>query len=84
MKKIIQNTLLGSEIQDILIEGSRIAAIGSGLAAAHPDARIIDGSDTAVFPSFINGHTHSPMTLLRGAGGRPGSQGMAGRLHVAP
>ena len=68
MRKIIHKTLLGSEIQDILIEGSKITAIGSELVSAHPDARIINGRHTAVFPSFINGHTHSPMTLLRGAG----------------
>ncbi|MDC7233718.1 MAG: amidohydrolase [Spirochaetales bacterium] len=68
MKKIIQNTLLGSEIVDILIEGRTITKVSPALAAEHPDARIINGENTAAFPSLINGHTHSPMTLLRGAG----------------
>ncbi|MBF9017574.1 MULTISPECIES: amidohydrolase family protein [unclassified Oceanispirochaeta] len=68
MKKIIQNTLLGSDIQDILIDGTKISGIGAGLVSSHPEAQIIDGKDTAAFPSLINGHTHSPMTLLRGAG----------------
>jgi 5-methylthioadenosine/S-adenosylhomocysteine deaminase len=68
MKKIIQKTLLGTEIKDILIEGTKITKIGSELTVSHPDAQIIDGENTAAFPSLINGHTHSPMTLLRGAG----------------
>lgn len=68
MKKLIHKTLLDSEIQDILIEGSTITAVGADLKALHPDARIINGENTAAFPSMINGHTHTPMSLLRGAG----------------
>lgn len=68
MKKVIKKTLLDSKIQDILIEGTKISAIEAELSESHPDAQIIDGENTAVFPSLINGHTHSPMTLLRGAG----------------
>lgn len=68
MKKIIKNTFFNSELQDILIERTKISAIGADLASTHPDAQIINGENTAAFPSLINGHTHSPMSLLRGAG----------------
>jgi 5-methylthioadenosine/S-adenosylhomocysteine deaminase len=50
---------------DVLIDGSTIKAIGSGLCAA-PDARIIDGRGKLVMPGLINAHTHSSETLLRG------------------
>jgi 5-methylthioadenosine/S-adenosylhomocysteine deaminase len=68
MKSIIVNTRVDNEVRDILIEDSRIEGISSNLVPMHPDARIIDGSGTAAVPSLINGHTHSPMSLLRGAG----------------
>jgi len=68
MKTIIRNTLLDEQVQDILIEGSKIRSIGQNLAGTFPDARIIDGKDTAALPSLVNAHTHSPMVLLRGAG----------------
>lgn len=50
---------------DILIEGSKIKAIGPQLAAG-PDARIIDGRDKLVMPGLVNAHTHSSETFLRG------------------
>ena len=68
MKSIITNTLVGGDLRDILIDGSKIAQIDRELPRFHPEARIIDGAGTAALPSLINGHTHSPMSLLRGAG----------------
>ncbi|QRY70902.1 amidohydrolase (plasmid) [Ensifer sp. PDNC004] len=50
---------------DILIEGSEIKSIGSGLAA-RPDAQIIDGRGRLVMPGLVNAHTHSSETFLRG------------------
>ncbi|WP_432343865.1 amidohydrolase [Shinella yambaruensis] len=50
---------------DILIEGGRIAAIGTNLAA-RPDAAIIDGRDRLVMPGLVNAHTHSSETFFRG------------------
>ncbi|MFK0276684.1 amidohydrolase [Ensifer sp. NPDC090286] len=50
---------------DILIEGTEIKSIGSGLAAG-PDAQIIDGRGKLVMPGLVNAHTHSSETFLRG------------------
>lgn len=50
---------------DILIKGSEIKSIGSGLAAG-PDAQIIDGRGKLVMPGLVNAHTHSSETFLRG------------------
>ncbi len=58
------------ERADILIEGDRIAAIGSDLlsqqsvAARHP--RVIDASKRIVIPGFINAHTHSNESFAQG------------------
>jgi len=42
---------------DILIEGGKIAAIGSGLPC-DPDSRIIDAGGRYVLPGAIDGHVH--------------------------
>ena len=66
---LIQNTRFEGMPTDILIEGRTISRIGKDIeVAAASDLKIIDGRDTAVFPTFVNGHTHSPMVLLRGYG----------------
>jgi 5-methylthioadenosine/S-adenosylhomocysteine deaminase len=51
---------------DILIEGSRIAAIGLDLAAG-PEARVIDATGLLAMPGLINGHFHSQANLMAGA-----------------
>lgn len=66
MSTLIRNTLLNEQVQDILIEGSKIQKIGTNLLATHPGSRIIEGEGTAAVPSLVNAHTHSPMVLLRG------------------
>ncbi len=50
---------------DILIEGTEIRSIGSGLAA-RPDAQIIEARGKLVLPGLVNAHTHSSETFLRG------------------
>lgn len=50
---------------DVLIEGSAIKAIGTGLSAG-PDARIIDGRGKLVMPGLVNSHSHSSETFFRG------------------
>lgn len=50
---------------DILIEGSKISAIGQNLPSA-PDASVIEGKNRLVMPGLINAHTHSSETFFRG------------------
>jgi 5-methylthioadenosine/S-adenosylhomocysteine deaminase len=51
---------------DILAEDGLITGIGPAGTLESTDADIIDGRGKAVLPGFINAHTHSAMTLLRG------------------
>lgn len=50
---------------DVLIEGGRIAAIGSDLGAGD-DAEVIDGEGRIVIPGFVNTHLHTWQHALRG------------------
>jgi imidazolonepropionase-like amidohydrolase len=43
--------------QDVLVEGNRIKAVGTGLAVP-PGAQVIDLRDKTVLPGFIDCHTH--------------------------
>ncbi len=54
---------------DILIEGSKIAAIGPDLdvSSGPPDLRTIEASGLLAMPGLINGHLHSPGNFLKGA-----------------
>jgi cytosine/adenosine deaminase-related metal-dependent hydrolase len=51
---------------DVLIEGTRIAAVGPNLDAA--DAEIIDAADTIVMPGFVDTHRHLWEGILRNIG----------------
>src|ERR1700733_12510420 len=51
-------------VADVLIEGSRIAAVGPNLSA--DDARVIDATGNIVMPGFVNPHQHAWLGLLRG------------------
>ncbi len=48
---------------DILIEGSRIAAVGSSLQS---DGQCIEAENLLAVPGFVNAHYHSPLSILRG------------------
>src|SRR5258706_1474984 len=57
----------------IAVRGDEIVAVGSGAGASLRfapkgiDAKLkIDARGKLILPGFINGHTHVPMTLLRG------------------
>ncbi len=50
---------------DVLIDGSRIAAVGTDLAAT--DAQVIDASNTIVMPGFVDTHRHLWEGVLRNA-----------------
>jgi len=52
----------------VAFAGDSIVDVGEtgDVLAAHPRAEVIDCSGCAVMPGLVNGHTHVPMTLLRG------------------
>ncbi len=50
---------------DVLIENSRIAALGASLAT--PGAEVIDGRGQVLVPGFVQTHVHLCQTLFRGA-----------------
>ena len=53
---------------DLLIRGSKIAAIGPDLPVPEePDLRIIDASGKLAMPGLVNGHVHSPGNFVRGS-----------------
>jgi cytosine/adenosine deaminase-related metal-dependent hydrolase len=51
---------------DVLIEGSKIAAVGPDLSAM--EAEVIDASNTIVMPGFIDTHRHVWEGILRNIG----------------
>jgi 5-methylthioadenosine/S-adenosylhomocysteine deaminase len=50
---------------DLLIEGDRIAAIGSNLVET-PGTQVIDGRSRLVMPGLVNAHLHSGEALFKG------------------
>src|SRR5712671_5946956 len=52
----------------VAINGDTIVAVGSraNIEAKYAAAQTINAGGKLVLPGFINGHTHVPMTLLRG------------------
>jgi 5-methylthioadenosine/S-adenosylhomocysteine deaminase len=52
----------------VAVKGNAIVAVGSraNIEAKYAAAQTINAGGKLVLPGFINGHTHVPMTLLRG------------------
>ncbi|CAN5472830.1 amidohydrolase family protein [soil metagenome] len=62
---LIRNvTIIQGELHDILIEGSRILAIETGLMDSHADARIIDAAGRLMLSTFVDAHAHMDKSLL--------------------
>ena len=53
---------------DVLIQGTKIAAVGPSLRAANTDAEVIDGADMIVMPGFVDTHRHVWEGILRNLG----------------
>ena len=51
---------------DVLMEGTKIAAVGLNLTAA--DAEVVDASNTIVMPGFVDTHRHVWEGILRNIG----------------
>jgi cytosine/adenosine deaminase-related metal-dependent hydrolase len=69
---------------DVVVVGSRIAALGPGAAAAWsgPVDRRIDGHGLLAMPGLVNAHFHSPGNLMKGC--LPGYPLEVFMLHEVP
>ena len=69
---LLKNIMCDGENRDILIVGSRIAAVvPAGLGELPADVRnaeTVDCTGMVALPGFVNAHTHAAMTLFRGVG----------------
>lgn len=52
----------------VAVSGNSILCVGHAdmLCIMYPDARKVDLGNSVILPGLINGHTHVPMSLLRG------------------
>lgn len=64
----MDDNLTEYDCADILVQGSKITAIGQNLPVPEEiGLRIIDARNKLVMPGLINGHFHSPGNLSKGA-----------------
>lgn len=59
----MEPTISTPPLGDVLVEGGRIAAIGTNLSAA--DAEVIDASGSIVMPGLIDAHHHMWLGVMR-------------------
>ena len=64
MRILVNRALLNGQLRDIFLENGTILEISEN--CTREADRIVNGRGKAILPSFINGHTHSAMTLFRG------------------
>ncbi|MCX7028485.1 MAG: amidohydrolase [Spirochaetes bacterium] len=68
MSLLFRGAELDGSARDILVEGDKIVAVGEELAGPLGQlTEIIDCLGLAAFPTLVNAHAHSAMTLFRGA-----------------
>ncbi len=54
---VVDGTGAAPRAADVLLEGTRISAVGSGLTPP-PDARVVDATGCTVMPGLIDAHAH--------------------------
>ena len=67
MNLAVTGAQLDGEEVTVRAESGRIAELGPDVKMS-PGDDVIDGGGMALVPGFVNGHTHSAMTLFRGTG----------------
>lgn len=69
---LLRDITISDQRKDVLIEGGRISRIESEGSCLNwdlaGDVEIMQCSGKVAVPGFINMHTHSPMSLMRGVG----------------
>ena len=73
----------------LAVQGDRIAALGGAAEPAPPAARTLELAGHVVTPGFINVHTHSALTMVRGVAADLGfapsyTKGIPNALDLAP
>ena len=67
---LLKDITIDGSLKDILIQGSRISKIGEAGDSVgweiYGDIETMDCSGMVAIPGFVNMHTHSPMSLMRG------------------
>lgn len=67
---LLKDITIDGSLKDILIQGSRISKIGEAGDSIgweiSGDIETMDCSGMVAIPGFVNMHTHSPMSLMRG------------------
>lgn len=65
----MDNNFTEYQSADILVEGSKITAIGEDLTVPESSAslQVIDASGKLAMPGLVNGHIHSPGNFMKGA-----------------
>lgn len=64
-------------------DAGTLVAIGptDEVRAAHPDAEVIDARGRVIFPGFVNVHTHTVLTMLRGLAEDLGPHSLYGQMY---
>lgn len=64
IRYLVQDADTVLEHVDLLVEGSRVAAVGPGILA--PGAQVVNCANMALHPGFCNAHTHLWQVMLKG------------------